>query len=72
MIVLSDDPITKTHTPDALIYNPRSRKGFDPAKGHKPKFKTNYFFKFEKRLRMATDYSKERMKYFEDLMNENR
>lgn len=71
MIVLSDDPITKTHTPDALIYNPRHKKGFDASKGDKPVFNTNYFFRFEKRLNMAKEYGTKRIKYFEDLMNEN-
>ncbi len=67
MIVLSDDPITNTHTPDALIYNPRLRKGFDPAKGHKPEYRPDYFNKFEKRLKLADEYSKKRLGYFERL-----
>lgn len=67
MIVLSDDPITKTHTPDALIYNPRLVKGFDPAKGHKPNYKISFFNDFERRLKKAEYLSKKRLQYFERL-----
>jgi hypothetical protein len=72
MIVLSSDPITKTHTPDALIYNPRLNKGFDPAKGHKPIYKVEYFYDLEKRIKLAEKFSKNRTMYLRDLFNEYR
>lgn len=72
MIVLSSDPITLTHTPDALIYNPRKKPGFDPKKGHKPIFTTKYFLKFDKRIEVAQNRSKTRMKYLKELFDEYR
>lgn len=72
MVVICDDPITRVHTPDALIYNPRERKGFDPANGDKPVYKVEYFHNFEKRIRLAKKYSKRRLGYLEDMFNEDR
>lgn len=71
MIVLSADPITHYHTPDAFIYNPREMPGFDPAKGHKPVFKPKYFYNFDKRLQWADDAANARIGYLKEMLYEN-
>jgi hypothetical protein len=72
MIVLSSDPITNMHTPDALIYNPRKNAWFDAAKGDKPKYSLSYFYDFEKRIKLAKEYSTKRIGYLDEILNEYR
>ena len=51
MIVLTADGITRWHTPDALIY--------EVDKNHRHEF--HYFHDFDRRLKRATDFSKNKL-----------